>query len=201
MTMRNELKEIPARKGLAVSLKAGTAIRIVNTFGHQVVDFWAFYPGDLHRYLSMEHTRATLNRLTPCAGDVLVDNHREPILSFESDDSPGIHDTLIAACDQYRYEKLGCQGYHDSCADNLRNALAALGLYLKECPASLNLWMNIPVQSDGTFRWLPPASKPGQGVTLRALVNCIVVMSACPQDIIPINAGHPVSAHFAVIAD
>jgi len=43
---------------------------------------------DLGTYLSMEHTRAALSRLTPRAGDILVDNWREPMLAFEADTRP-----------------------------------------------------------------------------------------------------------------
>ena len=39
-----------------------------------------------------------------------------------------MHDTLIAACDLYRYKNLGVEGYHDNCADNMRLALKAIGL-------------------------------------------------------------------------
>jgi uncharacterized protein YcgI (DUF1989 family) len=30
-------------------------------------------------------------------------------------------------------------------------------------------------------------------------MDCICAMSACPQDILPINAGKPVEAHFEVM--
>ena len=195
------LHEVPARQGCAVRVERGRALRIVNTFGHQVVDFWAFDPLDLGIHLSMEHTRATLSRLTPRAGDILVDNRREPMLAFEADTSSGVHDTVIAACDPARYEKLGCAEWHASCADNLHRALEAIGLDPPPCPASFNLWMNIPVLATGGLEWREPVSKPGDSVVFRALVDCIMVMSACPQDIIPINAGRPVSVEYAVLED
>jgi uncharacterized protein YcgI (DUF1989 family) len=147
----------------------------------------------------MEHTRATLSRLTPRAGDILVDNRREPMLEFESDTSPGVHDTVIAACDPARYAKLGCTPDHASCADNLHRALDALGLSVAATPASFNLWMNIPVGPTGDLEWRETVSKPGDSVVFRALIDCIMVMSACPQDIIPINAGRPVSAHYSLL--
>jgi uncharacterized protein YcgI (DUF1989 family) len=193
--------ELPARQGRAVRVARGQALKIINTHGHQVVDFWAFHDGDPGLFLSMEHTRATLSRLTPKAGDVLVDNRREPMLSFESDTSPGVHDTVIAPCDPARYAKLGCRPDHASCADNLHLALALLDLRVPACPASFNLWMNIPVLANGDLEWHETVSKPGDSVVFRALIDCIMVMSACPQDIIRINAGRPVSAHYAVLAD
>jgi uncharacterized protein len=191
--------EIPARQGRAVKLWSGQALEIINTFGTQVVDFWAFDAKNLGTYLSMQHTRAVLSRLTPRVGDILVDNWREPMLAFESDTSPGVHDTVIPPCDRARYLKLGCAEDHASCADNLSRALEALGFTAPPCPASFNLWMNIPVLPGGDLEWRETVSGPGDSVVFRALIDCIMVMSACPQDVIRINSGRPVSAHYSVL--
>ena len=193
------IHEIPAREGRAVRVAQGHALKIINTFGTQVVDFWAFKAGDLGTYLSMQHTRAALSRLAPNAGDTLVDNWREPMLRFETDTSPGVHDTIIPPCDQARYAKLGCAEGHASCAGNLRSALEHLDLVAPPCPASFNLWMNIPVLPSGDLEWRETVAKPGDSVVFRALVDCIMVMSACPQDVIRINSGRPVSAQYALL--
>jgi len=91
--------------------------------------------------------------------------------------------------------------YHDNCADNMRMALKAIGLRAREVPQPLNLWMNIPVAADGGVDWLPPVSKAGDYVDLRAEMDCVAVMSACPQDIVPINDNRPVEVHFTVMAN
>ncbi|CAA2136826.1 urea carboxylase-associated family protein [Hyphomicrobium sp. ghe19] len=196
----SELQQLPARQGRAVALKAGQSIRIVNTHGHQVVDTWAFNAQDLSEFLSMEHMRAAIDRISPKPGDKLVTNKRRPILSLEADSSPGVHDTFIAACDIYRYQGLGCTEYHENCADNLRAGMAGLGLTPSEIPSPLNLWMNIPIKTDGSIGWEEPVSKPGDYVVLKAEMDCIVAMSACPQDIVRINAGAPTDAHYEVLA-
>ena len=110
MSGQTERELIPARGGKAKRLSAGQSIRIINTHGHQVVDTWAFNAGNLQEFLSMEHMRAALDRICPRPGDVLVTNHRRPILTFLEDTSPGVHDTLIAACDIHRYRGLGVTG-------------------------------------------------------------------------------------------
>jgi len=199
--MTTDLHEVPARRGRAVRLKAGQAIRIVNTHGQQVVDTWAFNADDLSEYLSMPHLHAALGGIFPGRGDALVTNRRRPILILEEDTSPGRHDTVIAACDTHRYAALGCRDYHDNCTDNLHAALLALGLRVPDCPAPLNLWMNIPVAPDGRIDWGEPLSKPGDHVVLRAELDCIVVMSCCPQDMIPINgaACRPTQVHYRLL--
>jgi uncharacterized protein len=191
---------IPARTGKAVRLAAGQSIKIINTSGKQVVDTWAFNAYDVSEYLSMQHTRAYLDKVTPAAGDALVSNRRRPILLFREDTSPGVHDTLIAACDIYRYIGLGVKEYHANCQDNMYAALAALGYTAPTCPSPLNLWMNTPAK-DNRIVWLPPVSKPGDYVVLEAAIDCVAVMSACPQDIVPINGVDcsPTDVHFQVL--
>lgn len=200
-TRDSELFTIPARRGRAARLSAGQAIRIVNTHGEQVVDTWCFSAEDMGEFMSMEHMRATLLRLAPRAGDDLVTNRRRPILHLEEDTSSGVHDTLIAACDDYRYGLLGCEEYHDNCTDNLLAGLRRIGLRAPEVPSPLNLWMNIPVDAEGGVNFDAPASKPGDHVVLRARMDCVVAMSACPQDILPINGSGraPTEAHYQIL--
>jgi uncharacterized protein YcgI (DUF1989 family) len=193
--------EIPARRGKAIRLRAGQSVKVINTFGQQVVDTWAFAAADVREFMSMEHTRIYISRIIPKIGDPLVTNRRRPILTLVEDTSGGIHDTLVAACDRWRYELLGCVDYHDNCTDNLAAGLAELGLTPPETPAPLNLFMNIPVIDGNAIDVLPPVSTPGSYVTLRAELDCVVAFSACPQDMVPINgaAMTPTAAHFEVL--
>lgn len=171
-------------------------------------------------YMSMSHCRATLLKVTPAVGDVLVSQKRAPLVEMIEDTSPGVHDTLIAACDRWRYSELGVKEYHESCTDNCWDALAALATELGDSedgeilqglqsrmggrvPDPLNLFMNIPVTQEGTgarrgLSFEGPLTKPGDYVVLEALRDVVVVMSACPQDVLDINGKTPVDAHFEV---
>ncbi len=80
---------IPARHGRAVRLDQGQHLKIINTYGTQVCDMWAFHAHSLREFLSMEHVRPWLNRMTPRIGDPLVTNRRRPILTLLEDTSPG----------------------------------------------------------------------------------------------------------------
>jgi len=192
------LQTIPARCGKAARVAKGQRVAVINTHGRQVVDTWAFAQADLREFMSMEHTRATLEKLRPEVGDALYSNRRRPILTLVEDTSPGVHDTLMAACDNYRYGLLGCTEYHDNCTDNLAAALYELGLTPPETPSPLNLFMHIPWQTDGRLSFDPPVSKPGDKVVLEAHLDVILAFSACPQDILPINGGQPTEAHFRI---
>ena len=165
-------------------------------------------------YMSMPHTRARTQRLVPKPNDTLVSNLREPLLTLIEDTSPGIHDTLIAACDPQRYKGLGVEKWeeHGSCSENLVLALKELNekaglkgaqavgadIIVEKVPAPLNLFMNIPWNREGKLRYEGPAGDEGDSVTFRAERDVIVVMSACPQDVLAINGGKPTDAHFIV---
>ena len=194
------LQLIPARHGVAARVRQGQLVRVVNTHGTQVVDTWAFGADDLAEFMSMEHCRAATLRLVPRVRDALVTNRRRPILTLVEDTSGGVHDTLIAACDRYRYEQLGHPG-HRNCTDNLAEAMAALGLRAPETPAPLNLFMNIPWHGDeGRLSFDPPAGVAGGYVVFRTEMDLVIAFSACPQDLVPINGTDGVirDAHFEV---
>ena len=178
---------LPAKQGRAIKLVAGEKLKVTNVYGTQVGDLWAFAASNLNEHLSMTHVRADLRKLAPVEGDQLVSNKRRALLTIEQDTSPGIHDTLIAACDVERYQLLGVEGYHDNCTHNLHMAMGALGLELGFTPAPLNLWMNIPANAGGELNWLPTVSKAGDYMVFSAQQDCVVVISVCPQDMVPIN--------------
>ena len=121
------------------------------------------------------------------------------------DTSPGVHDTVIAACDPIRYQQLGAKPDHRSCCTNFAEALAELSIVRNTpVPAPLNLFMNIPWDLEGNITFEPTVSAPGDSVLFRAEVDAIVVASACPQDMVPINGpggGTPVDVELVSSAD
>lgn len=195
------IETIPARTGRAVAIHTGEAIKLINTYGSQVVDTWAFRADDLTEYLSMEQTRRMLLKLWPQEGDTLFSNRRSAMLAMERDTSPGVHDTLFACCDPWTYAHYGCPPGHPNCRDNFTAALAALNLTPPLVPNPLNLWMNIPVRANMHLAIAPPVSKPGDFVILRALVDVVLVFSTCPMDVTPINGEglEPMAVQYQVL--
>jgi uncharacterized protein YcgI (DUF1989 family) len=187
----SETIRIPAREGHAVRMSAGDRVRVVDPEGGQVADVFAFCADDLSEYHSAEHTRVFVNRLFPRVGQQFATNRRRPILTLEADTSPGIHDMLCAACDPSRYSGLGVERWHASCQENLQKAMATLGYEGIAIPQPINLFMNIPVLDDSEIGWEPAPTRAGDAVTLRAELDIVLAVSACPQDIVRINAGSP----------
>jgi uncharacterized protein YcgI (DUF1989 family) len=179
--------EIPGGYGHAFELKTGEAIRLVNTHGTQVVDTWALAAHDTSEFLSVEATRRMLFSLFPVPGKPLYSNRRNPMLMLEEDSSGCQHDMLFAACDKWLYKHYGCAPGHRNCQDNFREALFAIGRDPSFVPSPVNLWMNIPVTQDSKLGLEPPVSKAGDHVALRALMDVVVIFSACPMDVTPIN--------------
>ena len=199
--MTAETLTIPARRGKAARVRKGQRIKVISTHGTQVVDTWAFSAEDPTEWMSMEASRAWFLKLAAAVGDSYVTNRRRLILTLVEDTSGGVHDTLIAACDRYRYAFLGVEGHHDNCTDNLFAGMGELGLTPPEVPSPLNLFMNIPWDATGALEFAaPPQPVPGGYVRLRAEMDLVIAFSACPQDILPINgkAARTVEAHFTI---
>jgi uncharacterized protein YcgI (DUF1989 family) len=201
MKMSTALDVIPARSGKAVPVRRGQLVQVVNTHGSQVIDTWAFSTADPNEHMSMEHTRAGSKQLALTIDGQLLTNRRSPILTVTQDTSPGIHDTLIAACDIYRYQSLGHVGHHENCTENLHKALAEVNCRATHVPCPLNLFMNIPVVDANILQWKPPTSRPGDFIEFRAEMDCVLVFSACPMDLLPINGEscEPTEAHYRIL--
>jgi uncharacterized protein YcgI (DUF1989 family) len=119
----SEVHRIPAGTGRAFRLFAGQIVKLMSPEGPQVADTWAFKQADMAEFLSTEHTRSCLDRLTPRIGDAFFSNRRNPMLTIVRDTTPGCHDLLLSACDIGRYTLLGHQGYHANCVDNFKSGL------------------------------------------------------------------------------
>ena len=74
-----------------------------------------------------------------------------------------------------------------SCCDNFLEAMSRHGWGKRPVPQPFNLFMNTFVESDGTMLIKDPISKAGDIVLMKALVDVIVVVSACPMDLNPVG--------------
>ena len=177
--------------GWAGRLQAGQYLKLTDPRGRQCGDLWAFNADDLDEHLSAMHTRVWVNRLCPLPGESFHSNHRRPILQLIAD-TCGVHDLLTASCDEHRYRLYGLQSGHRSCAGNLREVMAPfLGTTRFYVPQPFNVFANVPVGSDGSVLNGPAPSKPGDYIVLKAWIDVIVAISACPQEFNPITGWYP----------
>jgi uncharacterized protein YcgI (DUF1989 family) len=148
---------------------------------------FAFAMPDLTEVLSTEHTRSCLERLAPAVGEPFHSNRRRAMLRIVEDTSPGVHDLLLSACDQQRYTLLGHPDPHRNCVANLLEALGEMGLVPPEIPSPVNLFEKVAIGPDGVLTIEPPLARRGDSITLRAMMDLVMVISACPMDIVPTN--------------
>ncbi len=175
--------EVPARGGLGVAVAAGRRIRVITPKGRQAADFFAFAADDPQEWLSPMHTWVATRSIRPRAGDTFLSRFRRPMLDFVADGARGMHDMLLAACDQARYEEFGVKGPHASCSENLRSAMARLGHAVAVVPQPVNFFTNTEVGADGALASPPNEVPPGGYVELAARRDLICVVSSCPFDL------------------
>jgi uncharacterized protein YcgI (DUF1989 family) len=183
--------EIPAESAVSVKLEAGQVCRIVNTEGGQVVDSWAFCCNDIDEYLSMEHSRSANYKLLFEPGDQLMSNHFRPILQLLDDTSPGYHDTLHAACSAGSNRFYQSAREYPNCQHNLLQQMGRLGHPLVHVPCPWNLFEHALVADGSRLVDEVSASAPGAYVELRALMDVILVCSACPSLVGRISGDRP----------
>jgi uncharacterized protein YcgI (DUF1989 family) len=184
---------VPAREGRAIRVACGQCLRITTPKGAQAADFFAYNAANVGEWLSANHTWVTTFSVRPRQGDIFLSRFRRPMLTFVDDGADGVHDMIIAACDQFRYEFFGHEGPHASCAENLCVAMRRLGYQIDVIPQPVNFFTNTRVEPDGRFVSPPNPVAPGAYVEMEAVMNLICVVSACPFDLAvdgwTINAG------------
>jgi uncharacterized protein len=174
---------VPAREGRAVRVAKGQTIRITTPKGAQAADFFAYNATSPAEWLSANHTWVTSFNVKPRQGDLLLSRFRRPMLKFTRDGAQGVHDMMIAACDQFRYEFFGHKGPHASCSENLCVAMRREGHQVDVIPQPVNFFTNTTVEKDGSFKSPPNPVPPGAYVELEALMDLICVISSCPFDL------------------
>ena len=87
-------------------------------------------------------------------------------------------------------------------APGFANALRELGEEGEEySPSPFNAFMNIPIRDNNSLSWEAPTTEAGQYIAFRAEMDLIIVFSACPNDVLPINGNQSRDAHFLVSKD
>jgi uncharacterized protein YcgI (DUF1989 family) len=181
---------IPGGYGEAFPIASGQFLEIVDVEGEQVADLVAFAAQDRREWASTSHTRSALLRLSLRVGDRLESNWRRPMFEIVHDDVGG-HDIITQMCDERRYRiDYGVEG-HRSCRSNYVEAFAPWGICEWEFPDPFNIFQNAPINPDRTFGNQVPPGKPGDRIVLKALMDSIVGISACPQDLNPCNGFKP----------
>jgi uncharacterized protein len=168
--------------GAGFRMKRGACLHIIDLYGQQSGDLIAFSDGDSSEPLSNGRTFDYLTRLYVRTGDILYSTHSRPMFRIIAD-SAGRHDFLYGACTTEMYEIQYGLHNHRNCSDNLTQALRNVGLEVGFLPTPLNVFMNVEVEADGTLSIHPPRTRAGDSLVLRAEMDLVVALSACPASL------------------
>ena len=174
---------IPASEGRAHRVPKGARLRITTPEGAQAADFFAYNAETVSEWLSPMHTWVLNRSVKPREGQFLISRFRRPMLTFTEDGAGGVHDMMLAACDQFRYEQYGHKGHHPSCAENLQISMRREGYEIDVVPQPINFFTNTFIDAESVLISPPNPVPPGAYVELEALMDLICVVSSCPFDL------------------
>lgn len=175
-------QRLEPQTGTAFELRKDQLLRVTDLEGEQVADLVAFNRVDRREWLSSGRTIDYANSIYLTKGHLLYSNRSRPMFAIVEDDV-GRHDFLLTPCSPDTFRILYNNNEpHPSCFGNLSTQLARFDIRPDEIPTTLNLFMNVEIGSDGTLSILPPRSRAGESITLRAEMDLIVGLTACSAE-------------------
>ncbi len=186
---------IPATEGRAVELRAGQVLRIHQIDGGQVGDC-VFY--NAHDYREMFHIGQSwaINGILG-TGTSKSFRHfyskppRENVMLTVLEDTVRNHwGNMGGRCSARLYElRDGIASGHRSCQENLTEALAPYGLTGDDIFDIFNVFMNVDLHEDGSFTMKGCEAGVDDYIDLKAEMDVLAAISACPADTSPTNNG------------
>ena len=187
MEGRKQVQEImiPAEYGAAYYVKKGQIQRVIMIDGPQVGDWTAFNANNFKEHYDSSHT-FVMNSAKGTGGiNGVRDFYSRPphlnVMFTTVEDTVGLHWTMIGAkCTPQRYEVWNIEGGHRSCFGNLVEALEPHGITPEDVPDVFNMFMNVTYDQEGRYHIHAPAAGKGGYIDMRAEMDCLVGLSACP---------------------
>lgn len=179
---------IPATYAKAFEVKQGQVLNIVQVEGPQMVDAVFLNARDLKEVfhagwtaaLNMINGTGTMRKVAKLYSKPPRDNVMLEVL----EDPVGVHLPWNGGrCSRGFYEGIGMKN-HRSCQDNLAEVLAPYGLGEDDVPDVFNAFMNVAGIEEGKFETVMPVSKKGDYIALRAEMDILAAVSACPFDLL-----------------
>ncbi len=175
-------KRLEPQTGTAFEIKKGQCLRVTDLEGEQVADLVAFARADKSEWLSSGRSIDYANNIYLTTGDILYSNRSRPMFTITADDV-GRHDFLLTPCSRETFEIIYKNtNEHPSCFANLSRPLAQFEIEPDAIPTTFNIFMNVEIAPDGRLSILPPRSKAGDAITLRAEMDLIVGLTACSAE-------------------
>ena len=178
-----ERRHLPPQTGTGLTVRRGQLLRITDPEGEQVSDLTSFALSDAGEWLSSGRTIDYANTIYVTTGHVLYSNRSRPMWTIV-EDTVGRHDFLLTPCSPETFTIIyKTTTHHPSCFENLVKALAPFGIQPDRIPTTLNVFMNVVIAENGELSILPPRSRAGDFILLRAEMDMIVGVTACSAEL------------------
>lgn len=176
-------RHLAPQTGTGLVVRTGELLKIIDPTGEQVSDLISFAKDDPREWLSSGRTIDYANTIYLTTGHTLYSNRSHPMWTIV-EDTVGRHDFLLTPCSPETFSIIyKTTGHHPSCFENLVNALTPFGITPDAIPTTLNVFMNVEVAPDGELRILPPKSRAGDHLLLRAEMDLVVGVTACSAEL------------------
>jgi len=187
---------IPACEGRAFIVIRGQFLRVIDVEGKQVGDMVIYNAHDYREYFDSSQT-VFLNCLQGIGNAKRMTKlyskpPHENVMFTVTDDKVGVHFPLLGGkCSRLIYILRDKAPMHRSCQDNLAEALKPYGLTADDIHDAFNIFMNVEIDEKGCFVIKPPLADKGDYIEMRAEMDCLAAISACPSDTAPTNDFKP----------
>jgi uncharacterized protein YcgI (DUF1989 family) len=188
---------IAQNTGQAFEVRTGWHMQI---FGTSIVDLVAFNLHDLRERFDQARTKADQGKIFISAGDYLISKLNNDMLEIVEDTfTEGTHDLQYGMCSRRRWERAFKEGIAEKtylkagraslsdfpdhgCFENLTEALRPWKIAPEDIPSPFNLFQTMKIDGKtGRMEHTLIRPRPGTYVTLRAMMDCLVGLSACPD--------------------
>lgn len=193
---------VPKNSGKSFVVRKGQHIRVS---AESIVDFVVFNLNNLKERFDQARTKANQGKVYISTGDVLYSKLNSILMTIVADTYKGKHDLQYGMCSQGAYDqfwerrntpewrpffqKWGIEKREDlpnhGCWENLIDGLRDYPIAPEDIPSPFNLFQSMDIDSQGKLLWCLDRDRPAPGkpahVELRAEMDCLVGVSACPE--------------------
>lgn len=188
---------IQKNTGMAFVVQEGRVIRII---GESTADFVVFNLHNVRERFDQARTKVDQGKIYVSTRDVLISKFNNVMMTIVKDTYRGTHDMEKGMCSTSFYKKWGDKIFHiygatwkrlgrkkgaapkHGCWENLSRALKPWRVLKEDIPSPLNIFQTMVINAKtGTMRYAMARPKPGTHIDLRAEMDCLVGISACPE--------------------
>lgn len=188
---------IKKNTGKAFEVGKGQVIRVI---GESTADFVVFNLRNVSERFDQARTKVNQGKIYVTTGDYLISKFNNVMMTIVKDTYEGTHDMEKGMCSTSFYKKWGDKIFkiyggvwkrlgrkrgaapEHGCWENLARALRPYKVAKEDIPSPLNVFQTMVINArTGSMRYSMTRPKPGASMDLRAEMDCLVGISACPE--------------------